>query len=150
MPGFVKHSSVTSVSSDTLDEEENLTGGKTYQTAPYDVEYHHPKLGQVAVAMTGDALPKVTSWKVNHSSDVAVKFYISETLEVSIHAERERKMKHRALSNDLNLTTSTSNDLNLTANTSNILNPTICASNDLNLIASTAKFCAFARPSTCR
>ena len=144
MPGFVKHSSVTSVSSDTLDEEENLTGGKTYQTAPYDVEYHHPKLGQVAVAMTGDALPKVTSWKVNHSSDVAVKFYISETLEVSIHAEREIKMKHRALSNDLNLTTSTSNDLNLTANTSNILNPTICASNDLNLNASTAKFCAFA------
>ena len=97
--GLTKTDSVTSVTSftsDMLEDEEvavELGDQVEYDSAPYDIAYHHPGTGQIIIAKEGVLLPHMSNYYKIKDGTLAVKFEVSKLLEVSVAAEREIKKK---------------------------------------------------------
>ena len=89
--GVIKTSSISSFTSDQLDEEENEA--LDFDVAPYDIVGSHSGVGEVVVARTGAVLPMVSKFFKKDGGDVAVKFQVSRHLDVSVFVERPVKKK---------------------------------------------------------
>ena len=91
--GLIKTSSVSSFTSDQLDEEENEALEHEYDVAPYDIIGSHAGVGEVIVARTGNVLQLVSKFFKKNGGEVAVKFQVSNQLDVSVFCERPVKKR---------------------------------------------------------
>ena len=91
---LTKSVSVTSFTSDMLDDEEEVVvDNHHHEVAPYDIMGEHPEVGVIIVAKEGAKLPYKSNYYKNKDNTRAVKFEVSNSLEVTIAGEREIKKK---------------------------------------------------------
>ena len=91
---LTKSVSVTSFTSDMLDDEEEVVvDNHHHAVAPYDIMGHHPEVGVIIVAKEGAKLPYKSNYYKNKDNTLAVKFEVSNSLEVTVAGEREIKKK---------------------------------------------------------
>ena len=88
-----KSLSVASFTSDQLDDEENEDSEFEYNAAPWDVLGGHESVGTIVVAKKGEKLPLETKYKRRKLTDVAVKFYVSKSLQV-VSVEKSKTLQN--------------------------------------------------------
>jgi hypothetical protein len=88
-----KSLSVASFTSDQLDAEEKEELEEEYDDAPWDVLGEHASVGTIVVAKKGEKLPLETKYKRRKITDVAVKFYVSKSLQV-VTVEKSKTLQN--------------------------------------------------------
>ena len=92
---LTRSNSVSSFTSDQLEEDEDSCDTVQFDTAPFDITGYHEGTGTIIIAKEGAKLPLTTNYYKSADGKLAIKFHITDLLEVSIACEKELKKKSR-------------------------------------------------------
>ena len=88
---LTRSNSVSSFTSDQLEEDEDSCDTVQFDTAPFDITGYHEGTGTIIIAKEGAKLPLTTNYYKSADGKLAIKFHITDLLEVSIVCEKELK-----------------------------------------------------------